>query len=109
MRETPGVTLPGMDGRSRGRAGRRVLALALGVLAIPVLLEIALQIGALFVGGGSRAGEAAQGRSLVLCQGDSNTYGFNLDARFAYPAQLEDLLAERGVPGARVVNRGVPG
>jgi lysophospholipase L1-like esterase len=80
--------------------------LLLGLLLAPLLIELALQLAALFVSG-DRAGDDAQ--ALVLCQGDSNTFGLNLTAEQAYPKQLEALLRERGHPGARVINRGVPG
>jgi lysophospholipase L1-like esterase len=80
-------------------------ALALGVVLVPVILEVLLRIGAVFVDG-DRSGT---GEALIVCQGDSNTYGLNLEAEHAYPGQLETLLRERGIANARVVNRGVPG
>jgi len=63
-------------------------------------------VAALFVEG-DRAGEDAA--ALVLCQGDSNTFGLYLTAERSYPAKLEALMRSRGAPAARVVNRGVPG
>lgn len=91
-------------------AGRRPLrvpvAILLGTLLSWALLEGALQVAALFVEG-SRAGE--EGASLVLCHGDSNTFGLYLTAERSYPAQLEGLLRERYRPDARVVNCGLPG
>ncbi|MCE9594075.1 MAG: SGNH/GDSL hydrolase family protein [Planctomycetes bacterium] len=81
------------------------MALALGIVLVPVVLEVLLRVGAAFVQG-DRAGT---GQALVVCQGDSNTFGLHLDADEAYPGQLETLLREHGVADARVVNRGVPG
>ncbi|MBI5435026.1 MAG: hypothetical protein HZA52_19485 [Planctomycetes bacterium] len=84
---------------------RRALAIGLGVVLVPLLFELGLRVGSLFV---ERA-RAASGAAFVLCQGDSNTYGLNLAASEAYPSALEALLRERGVADAEVVNRGVPG
>ncbi|HZR81337.1 MAG TPA: GDSL-type esterase/lipase family protein [Candidatus Binatia bacterium] len=50
----------------------------------------------------------ADARPLVLAVGDSTTYGVGVDETDAYPAVLEGLLRERGVPGT-VLNAGVPG
>jgi lysophospholipase L1-like esterase len=95
-----------MSSTKRGTWPRRLLALALGLLLLPLALEGLLALGAL-LRPEERAG--AGGPALVLCQGDSNVFGYSLDPQLAFPAQLERLLAARGVEPARVVNRGVPG
>ena len=106
MREAP--TGPG--GTPRWRT--RVLALALGLVLSVVLLEVALQLGALGIrlaSGGERPAWAT--RDLrVLCLGDSNTYGLWATRENAYPPRLERLWRERGgVPDIEVINLGVPG
>lgn len=84
---------------------RRALAIGLGVVLVPLLIELGLRVGSLFVD----RDRAASGAAFVLCQGDSNTYGLNLSAAEAYPSALEALLREHGVADPRVINRGVPG
>lgn len=90
-----------------GRVARAGLGLLLGL----VLLEAALQL--LAAGGRlvreERAAEPTDDAELViLCVGDSHTFGFNVDAQGTWPARLEALLIDAGVD-ARVVNRGLPG
>ena len=92
---------------SRARRIRnRLLAVGLGLLLVPVLLEVVLQVASLFV---SSDRGATEGAALVVCQGDSHTYGLWLPPEHAYPAQLQDLLEESGAPLPDVVNRGIPG
>jgi len=45
---------------------------------------------------------------VILCVGDSHTYGVKLPAGLSYPGQLQALLDARGLP-ANVINAGVPG
>jgi acyl-CoA thioesterase-1 len=52
--------------------------------------------------------EAGDRRPLVVFLGDSLTAGYGLSAEEAYPAHVERLLAERGLP-VRVLNAGVSG
>lgn len=92
---------------TKAHAGRRrLLAVLLGVVLTPLLLEFALQAASLFV---SSDRELQEGDCLVLCQGDSHTYGLWLPPDSAYPAQLEALLTERDVELSSVLNRGIPG
>ena len=84
---------------------KRALAVVLGLVLAPLLMELALQVGALFFSG-DRAEDGVN--AMVLCQGDSNTFGLNLPTEQAYPGQLESLL-RRAYADAHVVNRGVPG
>lgn len=46
--------------------------------------------------------------AVIVAMGDSLTAGFGLPERDAYPALLENLLAEKGYP-CRVINAGVSG
>ncbi|MFP6618595.1 MAG: GDSL-type esterase/lipase family protein [Pirellulaceae bacterium] len=46
---------------------------------------------------------------LVLCLGDSCTFGFRVDQEQTYPSQLQAYLRSQGLPGAVVLNCGVPG
>lgn len=85
---------------------KRVLAVLLGLLLAPLLLELGLQTASLFV---SSDRELQEGDCFVLCQGDSHTYGLWLPPNSAYPAQLEALLTERDVELSSVLNRGIPG
>jgi len=54
------------------------------------------------------AADAVSLAPLVVFLGDSLTAGYGLSASEAYPAHVERLLAERGVP-VRVLNAGVSG
>ena len=84
---------------------RRWIALGVGVLLTPLVLEGALRVAARIVRE-SRAG--AKGTSLALCQGDSFTFGLFLPPEASYPARLETLMREHGAPDARIVNCGIP-
>jgi lysophospholipase L1-like esterase len=94
------------------RIAGRVLLLGLGVFLSAVLLEGALQLGALVVRQVT-AGEppAWATRDLrVLCLGDSNTYGLHMERKDAYPQQLATLWRSEGYqPALEVLNLGVPG
>jgi lysophospholipase L1-like esterase len=62
---------------------------------------------------GYRSGDVApkaSGRLRILCEGDSVTYGFNVDQDDTYPAHLAEELRDV-IPGrpVDVVNAGVPG
>ena len=46
---------------------------------------------------------------LVLCLGDSCTFGFRVDQEQTYPSQLQAYLRSQGLTGAVVLNCGVPG
>ncbi len=92
----------------RRRWPRRLL----GALLLLVLLELALQAAApLLQRLMSRRDTLASptGSLVVLCVGDSNTYGLHLPHAFAYPAQLQARLAARSARPVTVSNRGVPG
>ncbi|MBI5851107.1 MAG: hypothetical protein HZB39_08780 [Planctomycetes bacterium] len=101
------------DGQPRRGFARRLRDTAILVVASLALLEFVLQAASLvvaIVGPTSRAGGDGA-RRVVLCVGDSFTYGLGASSfeAGAYPAQLQRLL-DRAAPGAwRVVNAGFPG
>ncbi len=89
---------------------RLVLLLGSVVMAL-VLLEVALQVGHLFVKDWSVLRRQSEGSALrVLCLGDSNTYGLNVPRDKTYPARLETLWNEKAdVRPIVVLNMGYPG
>ncbi len=90
----------------------RLALLALGVVGTVVLLELALQAGAVVVAatGRDRPETWTTDHQRILCLGDSNTYGIWVKPFEAYPAQLETVWNERvGSPKVEVVNLGYPG
>lgn len=78
-----------------------LLALAIGLFLAEGLLWGAHAV----FGAVDRAGG---GGGDILCIGDSHTFGWNVDAASAYPAQLEALLGADGLD-VHVTNRGAPG
>ncbi len=95
------------------RSARTALRSAIGLAVTLLLLEAALQVGALSrwrarwepTGSGGRGGER-----VVLCVGDSFTYGYGASSSAgSYPAQLEEALNEPGRGPWKVFNGGWPG
>jgi hypothetical protein len=75
--------------RASGWAGRLGLLLA-GFLVAAVLLELALQAGAWWIGirhtgPRGRSGWGSDGHHRVVCVGDSNTFGLDVDPEDTYP------------------------
>ena len=89
--------------------------LGLGVVIAAVALELVLQAASLVVALRSDRGAdvvvADRGsRRVVLCVGDSNTYGAGASTPDgSYPSQLAALLQERDPDRWHVVNGGYPG
>ena len=88
----------------------RAAAFLLGLLTFLALLEIALRL----LGATQRVAldppRRQPGDYVVLCLGDSHTYGNGAPPDKSYPRQLEDLLNKAG--GGRrfvILNAGVPG
>ncbi|MDD2716440.1 MAG: GDSL-type esterase/lipase family protein [Candidatus Wallbacteria bacterium] len=84
----------------------RVLVLSLGLCAALILLEIVLRtVG--FFHETMRPGtfETKPGTRVILCTGDSLTYGYGLPREQSYPAQLEKMLKAEG-RDFKVVNLG---
>lgn len=80
-----------------------------GMLAAAVLLETGLQVAALFVGPRSIGIEDPSRQHVVLCLGDSHTYGVYYRPEEAYPGQLQIELDRRAPGYYRIVNLGLPG
>ena len=95
--------------KSRGaRWARRALALMLGLL----FLEAGLWVASFLLRPEERAlfRSGLDGREVILCVGDSNTFGIGLDAEESYPGQLQGMLDRAPTDeGWLVVNMGYPG
>ena len=94
------------------RAARRLRAAAAGVVLALVTFELALQVGAfaLFHTARRDGSTAADGREVVLCVGDSFTFGLgSSDPEHAYPATMQRVLDAGEAARFRVVNGGRPG
>jgi hypothetical protein len=92
-----------------GRFGRGWLV-AIAVVGSFVAMELALQVASLAVRtfAGERRIEEGQG-AVILCVGDSHTYGLPLPEEESYPSQLQRALDHRHGEGTfRVVNLGIP-
>lgn len=88
-----------------------VVLLPVYLLALLLLLELLLQLGALAVKDRARLVQAQwlTGNTRILALGDSNTYGLYLDERDAWPAQLErQWNASHPERPVEVVNLGYP-
>ncbi len=96
----------------RKTSSRPLLGIVFGVVAALLVFELALQAisFAVWWGGGREQPVGADSAAIVLCVGDSNTYGVGASGQEqAYPAQLEARLnAARGGEW-RVVNAGRAG
>jgi len=93
-----------------GRRFGRVWLVAIALVGSLVAMELVLQIGALVVGAvaGQHRIEAGEG-AVILCVGDSHTYGLPLPEEESYPSQLQAALdARHGAGTYRVVNLGIP-
>lgn len=88
----------------------KVLYSALVLLGLLALAEGGLRLFGAAAAAGRQGGGERQGVRLVLCLGDSVTWGAEVEPHEAYPAQLDALLRQR-YPDQRwaVVNAGVPG
>jgi len=89
----------------------RLCAVSVGLLAALILFELGHRVFAdayrVLAG---RAGANARGTRVVLCVGDSHTFGTSVPREDTYPAALQAEL-DRLAPeqGFEVVNRGIPG
>ena len=81
-----------------------VLALLLGVVGSLVLFELGLRAAAVLAPFGSVTPARDGAHFVVLCMGDSHTWGSGR----GYPARLSAVLGERS-SAVRVVNLGIPG
>jgi hypothetical protein len=84
---------------------RRLLKALVYVAGLVLLLEVAFRVGALAVGGTPKLEN--DGRTVVLCVGDSHTRGRNDPDN--YPYHLQEILDQRAKGRYHVVNVGIPG
>ncbi|MDH3402868.1 MAG: GDSL-type esterase/lipase family protein [Acidobacteriota bacterium] len=86
-------------------------ALLCGLIVVATLglFELALQVAAFFVGPRALAASAPGGEEIILCLGDSNTYGVFYPQEKAYPAQLQTILDRRAPGRYKTLNLGLPG
>jgi len=97
---------------STNQPQRRFRAAVVGVVLALAAFELALQIGAFVLFHTARRdGVAGQdGREVVLCVGDSFTFGLGAtDPDHAYPAALRRVLDQAAQGRFHVVNGGRPG
>jgi lysophospholipase L1-like esterase len=88
---------------------RRTLRYLFAALIFLAGLELALQVGhAYALRRLARAGVTDPGAPVILCLGDSHTYGAGVSADESYPARLQALLRDAG-HRINVVNLGAPG
>jgi len=92
----------------RASAERAMLVL-LGVVLAAAIAEVGLRVAASFVSARSLSGTAVQGARVILCLGDSHTYGVHTPESQTYPGHLQRLLDRRGEGRYRVLNLGLPG
>src|SRR5437870_1938288 len=94
----------------RAALGRLALV-ALGVLSALLVLEAALQLGAVWTGRTAAwpAVPAWLGARRTVCLGDSNTYGLWVGRESAYPKLLEQRWNAAGSERLQVANLGYPG
>ncbi len=105
---------PSIEGAGRAaRFARSAVRSTIGFAVTLALLESALQVGAWSRWGGRwrpTDSLARGGEKVVLCVGDSFTYGYGASSPAgSYPIQLEGLLNESGTGPWKVVNGGWPG
>jgi len=80
-----------------------------GLLLGGLILEIALQLLSLSVGERLVRTDQGDRQDVILCLGDSNTYGVCCREEEAYPWQLQVVLDSRAPDRYRVLNLGLPG
>ena len=89
---------------------RKLTGLLLGTVASLASLEALLWVLAGLLAPEGRAGiELEPGTRRIVCLGDSNTYGINLEAEQSYPGRLQSYLDRAPDNPWRVINLGHPG
>lgn len=76
--------------------------------------EAERRVSHVFNGQGHRGAEVLRERTpdlapRIVCVGDSHTFGTGVNQLQSWPARLADVLHASGLPGAQVINLGVPG
>jgi lysophospholipase L1-like esterase len=87
----------------------RALLVLLGIILAGVVAEVGLRVAASFASGRARPDESAEGARVILCIGDSHTYGVHTPEAETYPGHLHRLLEKRKAGRYRVLNLGLPG
>ncbi|MBU0633929.1 MAG: tetratricopeptide repeat protein [Candidatus Omnitrophica bacterium] len=92
---------------------QKIAAFILGVLIVLLVGEGMLRVVGLFYSGGHPDAQCRRRGSdnsefVIVCLGDSNTYGFGAAYEQTYPRQLEKLLEATFSRKIRVINEGVP-
>ncbi len=87
----------------------RVGLILLGIGIAIILLEAVLRLGSLFFGGRPIETAVTFSDHMILCLGDSHTYGVYYSPEESYPGQLQTQLDHRAPGKYRVTNLGVPG
>jgi hypothetical protein len=102
----------GPTGVQLAAVGKHLALVLFGFVAALLLIELGLRAaGAIVRSAGRRDGALVEaGDRVVLCVGDSHTYGAPLPREDSYPSQLQERLAQLDPDGRwRVINRGIPG
>lgn len=79
------------------------------VILTAALIEMGLRAGALFVSPRLGLPSTSGTQKVILCLGDSNTYGVFYSQEEAYPGQLQRILEKRTPGRYHVLNLGLPG
>ena len=89
---------------------RRLLRYLLIITISAIGLELVLQAGAVVVALSFARDQTVSSENVVLCVGDSYTYGVGAsDADSSYPGRLRSLLRESASADVEVFNAGYPG
>jgi hypothetical protein len=86
------------------RVASRVLLVGLGVVLSILLFEAGIRFAAVLFPAGDETAASSDDYFVVLCIGDSHTWGHGE----GYPARIASVLGERSAK-TRVINLGVPG
>jgi len=87
---------------------RLTLKIFLSVIIFFIALELSLQAAHVVTKTMTREDNSGGNGPVVLCVGDSHTYGLYVPGDKTYPAQLQSLLRRNGIE-ANVINMGIPG
>ncbi len=80
-----------------------------GLVLAVFLLEFVLRIASVFFGPRVIESSFQGSRHVILCLGDSHTYGVSYSPDEAYPGQLQARLDHRDPDRYQVINLGIPG
>lgn len=96
-------------GADRTSKKKRLRRLLFSVVVFLVGVELVLQVAHVAAANlRTPASLPHPGAPVILCVGDSHTYGVKLAAEDSYPGQLQELFNQGGIP-VNVINAGIPG